>query len=111
MRYNTLRNGNRGAVTPAQLSRSRRGAGGINSTPSSNLRKYVFTRVTADYTADGALFYITMDHGIHSPHYLWGVIKTDNNADVIVEYFNQGDDILTLWFTDNSLSLAITIIG
>jgi hypothetical protein len=61
--------------------------------------------------ADGSLFKLELTHYIGSPFYLYGIVKTDNNADVIVEYVNYGNDVLTLWFTDDTLTVAITIIG
>ena len=111
MKHTPGRNGVSGAVTPAQLYRLGGAASQSWSTPGTNLNNKTYTRVTADYTADGSLFYVTCAHGLHSPHYTWSVVKTDNNAGVIVEYYHQGDDTLTLWFTDNSLALAITVIG
>jgi hypothetical protein len=110
MKYPSGRNGVRGAVTPAQLARARMQAFNQAWTGPA-LSKQIFLRAPADYTADAGLFYITMDHNIHSSYYTWTAVKTDNSAGVIVENFHQGDDTLTLWFTDDTLTLAITIIG
>ena len=108
--YPTMRQGVRGAVTPAQLSRNKPAPYGQEYAGPS-LQKYTFERETADYIADGSLYKIEMQHNIHTPFYVYSVVKTDNNAGVVVEFEHYGDDTLTLWFTDDSLSLAITIIG
>lgn len=108
--YPTLRNGNRGAVTPAQLARAKMRVYS-QEYAEAGLRKQVYTRVTADYVADGSLWKIEMTHNINSPHYTWSVVKTENSAGIIPEFIHQGDLVLTLWFLDNSKTLAITIIG
>lgn len=112
MRYNTLRNGNRGAVTPAQLARLKMAKYDQSySDAATGLSKYEFTITTSDYVADGSLFKLVLAHPINSLHYVWSVVKTDNSAGVIVENFAQRELELTLWFTDDTLALAITIIG
>jgi len=108
--YPIMRQGVRGAVTPAQLSRSKAAPYG-QAYAGPSLQKRTYLREPADYTADGDLYYVTMDHNIHSPYYVFSVVKTDNNRDVIVESAHYGDDTLTLWFTSDTLTLAITIIG
>jgi len=57
MKHTPGRNGVRGAVTPAQLYRLGGAPSQSWSTPGTNLNKLTYTRVTANYTADGALFF------------------------------------------------------
>ena len=112
MKYPTLRNGNRGAVTPAQLSKLKMSQYSQEySDAGTSLTKQVFTRVPADYTADGSLYYITMDHNLNSPFYTFSVVKLNNNTPPVIEDIHQGDNTLTLWFHSDTLTLAITIIG
>lgn len=112
MRFPTLRNGHRGAVTRAQLSKATMAAYSESySNAGTGLSKFTFLRGPSDFVADGGLFKLVLTHSVNSAYYTWTVVKIDNNAGVIVEYFNQGNTELTLWFTDDTLDLAITIIG
>jgi len=110
--YPTLRNGNRGAVTPAQLSRIKMQKYSQEySTAGTALGKYTFSKTAADYVADGTLYKITCTHPINDVHYTWSVIKADNSAGIVVEDYHQGAQTLTLWFNGDTLDLEITVIG
>lgn len=110
-RYNTYRQGVRGAVTPAQLAKGRMAKNSSDNGGMRFAKKIPFDVLTTDYVADGTRFKVELEHFLGEPYYIFMAIKQNNNKPVIVEDSHHGDDVLTLWFTADTLNLYVTVVG
>jgi hypothetical protein len=86
----------------------KRGGSNYNSSNTGSTNKVVQTFDSGDYTGAGP-YTIEFDHNLGTEDYSFHVFKTDNNAPIIVEYFHQGEDTLTLEFTGNTLPIKVII--
>jgi len=77
--------------------------------------KRTFEYETADYIADAtrppAGYRIEAEHEYGNTDYLWDVIKTENNGNILVVDYHKGEDVLMLWFVSDAKDIKVTVMS